>query len=152
MRNRARRTAAAASSLAVLALVVTGCGSGDDGEKPVPETAKGSLEQLAEKVECKPNIQTDAEELRQANCKTGDGRYVLATFDSDRGQREWINEAKNYGGNYLVGRKWVAVGDQKVMTALRGQLGGEMETGSSHHSGEGGGGGNEEDHSGHHGS
>ncbi|MDJ0461438.1 hypothetical protein [Streptomyces sp. H27-C3] len=152
MRNQARRPSAAASALAVLALVVTGCGSGDDGGKPVPDTASGSLEQLAEKVECKPNIQTDAEELRQANCKTGDGRYVLATFDTDRGQREWINEAKNYGGNYLVGRKWVAVGDQKVVTALRGQLGGEVET-SSHHSGDGGGGGNkEEDHSGHHGS
>ncbi|WP_420803122.1 hypothetical protein [Streptomyces spiramyceticus] len=153
MRYQGRRTATAASAMAVLALLVAGCGAGgnSEDEKPVPETAKGSLEQLAKKVECEPNIQTDAEELRQANCKTGDGRYVLATFATDRGQREWINEAKDYGGAYLVGRKWVAVGDKKVVTALRGQLGGTVET-SSHHSGEGGSGGDEEGHSGHHGS
>ncbi|MGW0313619.1 hypothetical protein [Streptomyces flavidovirens] len=150
-RRRTSRTANVASAIAVLALLATGCGSGDDEEKPVPETARGSLEQLAEKVACEPNIQTDATELRQANCESGDGRYVLATFATDRGQREWINEAKDYGGAYLVGRKWVAVGDQKVVTALRGRLGGTVET-SSHHSGGSGGGGNEEKHSGHHGS
>ncbi|GGX11610.1 hypothetical protein [Streptomyces chryseus] len=151
MRNQRRRTANAASAIAVLALLTTGCGAGENEEKPVPETAKGSLEQLAAKVACEPNIQTDAKELRQANCRTDDGRYVLATFATDRGQREWINEAKDYGGAYLVGRKWVAVGDQKVLTALRGELGGTVET-SSHHSGESGGGGKEEEHSGHHGS
>ncbi|MGR8010869.1 hypothetical protein [Streptomyces hypolithicus] len=151
MRNHGRRTAKTASALAVLALLVTGCGSGEDAEEPLPRTAEGSLEQLAKKVGCKPNIQTDAEELRQANCKTGDSRYVLATFATDRGQREWINEAKDYGGSYLVGRKWVAVGDPKVVTALRGQLGGTVET-SSHHSGDSGDGGHEtstDEHSGH---
>ena len=50
---------------------------------------------------------------------------MLATFATDRGQREWINEANDYGGSYLVGRKWVAVGDAKVVTALRGRLGGD---------------------------
>ncbi|MDQ0943984.1 hypothetical protein [Streptomyces sp. V1I1] len=155
----ARRTARAA--LAVLALTLaTACGSGDDGDgrggdkdsKP-PTTATGTLEQLAEKAECKPNIQTDADELRQANCTTGDGKYVLATFATDRGQREWINSANDYGGSYLVGRKWVAVGEAKVVTALRGRLGGTVETGSQHHSGSSGGsGGSEQDHSEHHGS
>jgi hypothetical protein len=155
----ARRTARAA--LAVLALTLaTACGSGDDGDgrggdkdsKP-PTTATGTLEQLAEKAECKPNIQTDADELRQANCTTGDGKYVLATFATDRGQREWINAANDYGGSYLVGRKWVAVGEAKVVTALRGRLGGTVETGSQHHSGSSGGsGGSEQDHSEHHGS
>ncbi|MGW3626241.1 hypothetical protein [Streptomyces sp. NPDC000880] len=154
-----RRTARAA--LAVLALTLAAaCGSGDDGDgrgadkdpKP-PKTATGTLEQLAEKAECKPNIQTDAAELRQANCTTSDGKYVLATFATDRGQREWINEANDYGGSYLVGRKWVAVGEAKVVTALRGRLGGSVETGSQHHSGSSGGsGGSEGDHSEHHGS
>ncbi|NUK05312.1 hypothetical protein HRW23_17600 [Streptomyces lunaelactis] len=142
----AKRTARTA--LAVLALTLAAaCGSGNDGDgrggdadkapKP-PETATGSLEQIAEKAECKPNIQTDAAELRQANCTTGDGKYVLATFATDRGQREWINEANDYGGAYLVGRKWVAVGEPKVVTALRGRLGGTVETGSQHHSGSSG--------------
>ncbi|WP_173262833.1 hypothetical protein [Streptomyces pacificus] len=157
--QRARSTAPKA--LAALALTavtaLTGCaGGGDTDDAPdVPKTATGSLEQLAKQVGCEPNIQTDAEELRQANCTTGDGRYILTTFATDRGQREWINEANDYGGTYLVGRKWVAVGDEEVVTALRDRLGGDLESGASHggHSGSGAGGGKDEDeaeHSGRH--
>nr|WP_069630437.1 hypothetical protein [Streptomyces niveus] len=101
----------------------------------MPRTATGSLEQLAEKAECEPNVQTDAEELRQANCKTGYGRYILTTFATDRGLREWINEANDYGGSYLVGRRWVASGDAKVVESLRGRLGGTVETAPEHGSG-----------------
>ncbi|MFB4425036.1 hypothetical protein C5F59_028650 [Streptomyces sp. QL37] len=154
-RERRRRRAGRmpAAVLAGVALL-TACGGGADGDdKPaVPPTASGTLEQLASKADCEPDVQTDAEELRQANCTTEDGRYVLTTFATDRGQREWINEANDYGGSYLVGRKWVAVGDADVVTSLRGRLGGTVETASPHHSGSSGGGGNEEGHSGHHGS
>jgi hypothetical protein len=112
----------------------------------VPKTATGSLEKIASKAECEPNMQTDATELRQANCTTGAGKWVIATFATDRGQREWLNEAKDYGGSYLVGRKWVAVGDAKIVATLRGRLGGTVETGASHHpSGDGTAG----EHSGH---
>ena len=138
-----RQKLVTAGVVAVLAL--SGCGS-DDGDD-IPKTATGSLEHLASEVKCKPNIQTDADDLRQAICKTGDGKFILATFATDRGQREWINSAKDYGGHYLVGAKWVAVGDTKVVTALRGRLGGTMEEGFSHHSGTSGGG--TEKHSGH---
>ncbi|RAS36787.1 hypothetical protein BCL80_101754 [Streptomyces avidinii] len=133
---------------------LAGCGGGADrDDRPAkPPTASGTLEQLASKADCDPRLQTDAEELRQANCTSEDGRYVLATFATDRGQREWINEANDYGGSYLVGRKWVAVGDPEVVAALRGRLGGTVETASPHHSGNSGGGGSEEGHSGHHGS
>lgn len=146
----------------VLALaLVSGCGANDDETPKTPKTATGSLEQLAEQAKCDPNVQTDAAELRQANCRTGDGRYILTTFATDRGLREWINEANDYGGSYLVGRKWVASGDAKVVETLRGRLGGTVETGSEHHSGSGddgdgasGGGSGEseggEGHSGHH--
>jgi hypothetical protein len=144
---------AAGAVLALLAL--TGCGgsggggaAGDSADK-VPATATGSLEDLAAEVKCAPDMQTDADEIRQAICKNTDGKFVLATFATDRGQREWLNEAKDYGGFYLVGAKWVAVGDQKVVTALRGQLGGTTEEGASHHSGSSGGGGTETAHSGH---
>ncbi|MEU3300515.1 MULTISPECIES: hypothetical protein [unclassified Streptomyces] len=154
--ERARSTTPIA--LAALALTavtaLTACGADDEKAPDAPKTATGTLEQLAEQAECDPNIQTDAKELRQANCTTKDGKYVLATFTTDRGQREWINEANDYGGSYLVGRKWVVVGEEKVVTALRGRLGGTVETGSSHggHSGSSadGGGGHEQEHSGHH--
>ncbi|GAA4922384.1 lipoprotein [Streptomyces coeruleoprunus] len=136
-----------ALSAAALAALVTlaGCTastspSAESSKKPdaVPSTATGSLEELARRAECTPDVQTDARELRQANCSTPYGKYVLTTFATDRGQREWINGAKDYGGSYLVGRKWAAVGEPDVITALRGRLGGDVEAG--------------EGHSGHHGS
>lgn len=68
-------------------------------------------------------MQTDADEIRQAICKNPDGKFILATFATDRGQREWINGAKDYGGFYLVGRKWVAVGHEDVVASLRGRAG-----------------------------
>ncbi|MGW7367485.1 hypothetical protein ACWGI8_29720 [Streptomyces sp. NPDC054841] len=154
--ERARFTPTAQIALAALALTavtaLTACGANDEEAPEVPKTATGTLEQLAKQAECEPNIQTDAKELRQANCTTKDGKYVLATFATDRGQREWINEANDYGGSYLVGRKWVAVGEPKVVTALRGRLGGTVETASSHdqHAGSSGGSGGNEEHSGHH--
>ncbi|MGW1001008.1 hypothetical protein [Streptomyces sp. NPDC002520] len=114
------------------ALTLAGCAAGGD-TKAVPPTATGSLESLAAEVKCKPDMQTDADEIRQALCRNGDGRFVLATFATDRGQREWINDAKDYGGHYLVGRKWVAVGDDGVVEALRGTLGGDVEVGANHH-------------------
>ncbi|MFJ7767279.1 hypothetical protein ACIQ1J_02275 [Streptomyces sp. NPDC097107] len=121
---------ALAGAAAVLAL--TGCGSDGDGEAAVPETATGSLEHLAAEAKCAPNMQTDADTIRQALCEKGDEKYVLATFSTDRGQREWINTAKDYGGYYLVGRKWVAVGHQDVVADLRGRLGGTLEQGTQH--------------------
>ncbi|MBQ1116784.1 hypothetical protein ACH4MN_01210 [Streptomyces anulatus] len=152
-----RHGGAAALVLAGL-LLLAGCSAepaddGDGRERPTPPpAATGTLEQLAKKAGCDPNVQTDAAELRQANCTTDDGRYILTTFATDRGQREWINEANDYGGSYLVGRQWVAVGDPAVVAALRGRLGGTVETASPHHSGDSGGGGSEDGHSGHHGS
>ncbi|WP_328313297.1 hypothetical protein OG432_25525 [Streptomyces sp. NBC_00442] len=116
----------------VAAVVLTGCTSPSPSPAPAIETASGTLEQLAARAACHPVVSTDSAELRQANCTTADGRYVLATFATDRGQREWINEAKDYGGVYLVGRKWVAVGAQAVVTALHGRLGGSVETGTVH--------------------
>ncbi|WP_221351836.1 hypothetical protein [Streptomyces beigongshangae] len=126
-----KRLAAATAGAAVALLAVTGCGSGDEGEK-VPETATGSLEHIASEAGCDPDMQTDADTIRQAICKSSGGRYVLATFATDRGQAEWLTGAKDYGGYYLVGRKWVAVGEKKTVTALRGRLGGTMEEGSEH--------------------
>ncbi|MFD9323472.1 hypothetical protein ACFWDQ_38505 [Streptomyces sp. NPDC060053] len=121
-----------AVAAAAAALVLTGCGS-DGAEETVPVTATGSLEHLAAEVKCTPDMQTDADELRQALCKNADGKFILLTFATDRGQREWINGAKDYGGHYLVGRKWVVVGEEtSTVTALRKTLGGDIEEGTDH--------------------
>ena len=132
--TRKRLAGSAAGAVAAL-LVLTGCGSADDAAA-VPRTASGTLEHIAGEVGCKPNMQTDADTIRQALCtnKDGDfdGRFVLATFATDRGQAEWLESAKDYGGYYLVGRKWVAVGKEKTVNGLQGTLGGEMQEGSEH--------------------
>ncbi|WP_030189168.1 hypothetical protein [Streptomyces violaceorubidus] len=120
------------------ALALTGCGADGDGGAAVPATATGSLEHLAAEAECTPDLQTDADTIRQALCGKGEGKYVLVTFSTDRGQREWINTAKDYGGYYLVGRKWVAVGHEDVVADLRARLGGTLEQGVRH-GGSGGG-------------
>ncbi|MFI0502013.1 hypothetical protein ACH3WN_04005 [Streptomyces albogriseolus] len=114
------------------ALALAGCGSGGHGEHEVPPTATGSLEKLAAEAKCDPDMQTDADTIRQALCEKGGEKYVLATFATDRGQREWLNTAKDYGGYYLVGRKWVAVGEERTVEALRSTLGGDLEEGSEH--------------------
>ncbi|MFF3312202.1 hypothetical protein [Streptomyces sp. NPDC002952] len=153
MRVTREGLAAGATGAVAALLLLTGCGgSGGAGaeDDKVPATATGSLEHLASEAKCDPDIQTDADEIRQAVCKNTDGKFILATFATDRGQREWLNEAKDYGGSYLVGSKWVAVGEPGTVTALRGRLGGTMEEGASHHSGGSGGGGDETAHSSHH--
>ncbi|WP_309096282.1 hypothetical protein [Streptomyces sp.] len=121
-----------ALSGAVAMLALAGCGSGGEHKAAVPEAVTGSLEHIAAEAECEPNMQTDADTIRQAICEKGKEKYVLATFATDRGQREWLNGAKDYGGYYLVGRKWVAVGQEKTVLALQGTLGGTMEEGSEH--------------------
>jgi hypothetical protein len=140
-----RWTRAVLGAATVLALA--GCGAGGERRAAVPPTATGSLERLAAEVRCTPDIQTDADEIRQAVCENAAGKFVLATFATDRGQREWINEAKDYGGHYLVGRKWVAVGETEVVSALRDTLGGDLEEGTDHGGGHGAGRGTP--HSGH---
>ncbi|MEU9188666.1 hypothetical protein AB0D14_29840 [Streptomyces sp. NPDC048484] len=128
-----KRLAVGTAGAVVALLAVTGCGSEDkDSGKKVPETASGSLEHIASEAGCEPNMQTDADTIRQAICKSPGEKYVLATFATDRGQAEWLSGAKDYGGYYLVGRKWVAVGEKKTVAALRGRLGGTMEEGSEH--------------------
>ncbi|MEU5978797.1 hypothetical protein [Streptomyces sp. NPDC047315] len=159
----ARRTARTALAVVALTLLAA-CGPGDDGDgrgdgvgrgdldrKPTgaaesPKAATGTLEELAAKVDCAPNVRTDTEELRQANCRTADGAYVLTTFATERGLREWLDAADDYGGAYLVGRAWVVSGGEAAVTALRGRLGGEVHQGADHGADQGAGDGSEHGH------
>ncbi|MFE9660268.1 hypothetical protein [Streptomyces sp. NPDC005955] len=125
-RFRVGRRARLAGPVVLLTVLggLTGCA---DRTPEVPPTATGTLEDLAARAGCEPELRTGAEELRLADCRVDGGRFVLATFATDRGQREWLNGAKDYGGTYLVGRAWVAVGEPDVVGALRRALGGRVE-------------------------
>ncbi len=142
MVTRPKLAAGAVTAVALLAL--TGCSGGDSDSAATaidatPVAATGSLEQLASRAGCKPIMQIDADELRQAACKTtAYGKFLLLTYATDRGQRDWINGAKDYGGFYLLGRKWTAIGDQKMIAKLQTKLGGTTEVGTDHHASGGG--------------
>lgn len=131
-RHDGRMRERAAATGALVLLVLAGCGSPPGPPPGPPEEASGTLEQLAAKAGCVPDLGTDAAEIRQANCRTGKGGYVLATFATDRGRQEWLDAANDYGGSYLVGRRWVAAGAEPVVTALRGRLGGTVTTAAQH--------------------
>ncbi|MFJ2743864.1 hypothetical protein ACIO3O_29920 [Streptomyces sp. NPDC087440] len=102
---------------------LTGCGAPSP-----PAEATGTLEEIAARAGCVPDVDLDAAEIRQANCGTGTSRYVLATFATDRGRAEWLDQADDYGGTYLVARRWIAVADPPTLTALRTHLGGTLHT------------------------
>jgi hypothetical protein len=131
-RKGPRRTRAGLALVAAL-VALTGCTGG--GEDTAPPPATGTLEQLARRAGCTPDIQTDAAEIRQADCGSGSGRYVLLTFATDRGRAEWLDAADDYGGTYLLGRRWIAVGPEASVTRLRERLGGTVERAAGHHAG-----------------
>ncbi|MEU0809625.1 hypothetical protein [Streptomyces sp. NPDC005970] len=129
-------------------LLVGGCAGGQGQshagheQKKTSPAAEGSavktagpatLTKIADAIGCKANVVTDAEELRQAACKSGKSQYTLVTFATDKGKREWLSESKDYGGTYLVGYRWsVTAPSENSLKPLRTKLGGTIEIGTSH--------------------
>jgi hypothetical protein len=139
LRPDTRRARRAALATACGAALLGGCSAGGSGQTtsaggdggPPGVTAAG-LEDLAAKSGCRLQSQTKAEELRQGACKTGKGRYTLVSFTTEEGQANWLKEAKPWGGTYLVGPRWVAVGAEQTLRSLRQDLGGEIQAGDEH--------------------
>jgi hypothetical protein len=100
---------------------------------PAAVTVSG-LPDLAKKVGCGGKLtgQTKAAELNQGVCKTSKGRFTLLTFASDQGQAAWLVEAKEWGGAYLVGQRWIAVSQEPNLKSLQKTLGGAIELGRQH--------------------
>jgi hypothetical protein len=115
-------------------------GAGGHAGHPSPGAAQPSraakvmsIEEIGGVLGCpEPNMQTDAEEIRQAMCTTDRGRYVLVTFATEKGKREWLDEAQPYGGSYLIGARWVAVSELPQLQSAQKELGGAIET-TGHH-------------------
>ncbi|MFF4325083.1 hypothetical protein ACFYZT_01030 [Streptomyces sp. NPDC001591] len=95
--------------------------------------APATVEQLAAAVGCTAELVTQAEELRQGACQTGQGAYRMTTFAAEEGLRSWLAEAEPYGGFYLVGDRWVVTGPSAdALAGPREHLGGRVETGAAH--------------------
>ncbi|MFD4245985.1 hypothetical protein ACFWP3_30985 [Streptomyces sp. NPDC058525] len=130
--------AAALAVAAVCAVPATGgcAGSpaphhGARAQESRPPSA--SIEEIAAAVGCTAHVDVQAEELREGGCQTGEGAFRMVTFAADEGQRSWLTEARMYGGTYLVGSRWVVTAPSAdALTALRGRIGGDLESGAAH--------------------
>jgi hypothetical protein len=131
------------------ALVVAGFATGFAGgfiSGPGIGTESGeprTLEQLAAATGCKPAISSN-KDFRQGNCQTKRGRFVLMAFTTEQGKQTWLKLAKDYGGVFLVGTRWVIAGTgpdnvtKPMLNEFRDDLGGQIQPGRKHHGGGGG--------------
>ncbi|WP_404953834.1 hypothetical protein [Streptomyces sp. 147326] len=136
--RRTRRTGssrAAFAALCVTALLCGGCGTGKAAAHRTPASAhQTSIEEIATAIGCTAEVSVEADELRQGGCETGPGGpYRMVTFAAEQGLRSWLAEARNYGGIYLVGDRWIVTArSEDALAVVRGRLGGSLETGDTH--------------------
>ncbi|GIH73712.1 hypothetical protein [Planobispora longispora] len=115
----------------VLAVVLcTACSApggpaGDGYGEAAPENRPITVEQLAAKVGCRPKIQIEAAELRQAHCATPMGEFFLTTFATQRGKDEWMDAAPEYNP-HLVGHLWTALSSRDVLERVQRKIGGDL--------------------------
>ncbi|MEU4464845.1 hypothetical protein AB0G20_14215 [Streptomyces sp. NPDC024017] len=133
------RAVAVAGALAALPLV-TACSGGDDAEgagggKAAPSVtaapaagvvAPAKVEVIAGLTGCKPKIRIDADELRQGVCRTKRADYLITTFPEEKYKETWLEEARVYGGKYLVGTRWVVSVKPALLESFRAKLGGTI--------------------------
>ncbi|WP_052714450.1 MULTISPECIES: hypothetical protein [unclassified Streptomyces] len=136
--HRIRPSFPAVAAACAAVLLCGGC-AGDTtapagSAKAASPAAPGtSIEEIATAIGCTAEVSVDADELRQGGCETGQGAYRMATFAAQKGLRAWLDEARAYGGVYLVGDRWVVTTQSTdALNALRERLGGSVETGTDH--------------------
>ncbi|WP_333737074.1 hypothetical protein [Streptomyces sp. IBSBF 2806] len=132
------RGAALAGSLALFPFTAA-CGGGgdtDDRNAPMPPTvtaapqagvvAPAKVEVIAGLTGCTARIRIEADELREGVCHTEESDYVITTFPEERHKESWLEAASAYGGQYLVGSRWVVSAQPEALARFRPQLGGTI--------------------------
>jgi hypothetical protein len=133
--GRAHRTTSGSARFCVTAIAVlsaAACSGHGSGAAPAVSSKPYSLEQIAAQTDCKMQLQSNVAEFRQGACNTTKGRYVVLTFSTQEAGDNWLKEAQNWGGTYLVGPKWVIVGTHQQLEPFQTQLGGKIEEGDQH--------------------
>jgi hypothetical protein len=133
--------------LVVLGLSLAGCGAPSEQAKDMVDgqthghvkstpTSSSSLPsevltvaQFGVELGCDPVPMVQAADFHQAKCATDDADLVLLDFQSNDGQRAWLDYALAYGGTYLVGERWVMSTDsrdylEKMQTRFGGTIAG----------------------------
>jgi hypothetical protein len=118
---------------AALALpLAAGCSAKSDAAGGGKAAKPASLAELARRTDCSLTGKRKVKDLEQGNCKNATGRFVLLSFTTDGGMNAWLEEAKPWGGTYLVGARWVVVSQQQTLETLRKDLGGKIVQGDGH--------------------
>ncbi|RSS74776.1 hypothetical protein [Streptomyces sp. WAC06614] len=136
----------AAPAAVVLAAALLGGGCATDGHgaaagahaptSAAPTARPAPLQAIETAIGCTASVTVDAEELRQGGCETPAGAFRMVTFAAPEGERQWLAEARAYGGTYLVGDRWIVTATpDSALTGLHHQLGGTLESGDSHDAG-----------------
>lgn len=134
------RGAALAGSLAMLTFTTACSGSEEDigVAKGTPTAATvtaapaagvvapAKVEVIAGLTGCTAKIRIDADELRQGVCHTQEADYLITTFPEERYKESWLEAAAIYGGQYLVGSRWVVSAQPKMLSGFRPALGGTI--------------------------
>ncbi|MEU5808761.1 hypothetical protein [Streptomyces sp. NPDC047718] len=128
-----RAVAGAAATGAAGAPGATPSASPSGNPSASPAARPDSFQEIAAALGCTPEVTVDAEEIREGACGTGPQAYRMATFTTEEGRSAWLAESRMYGGNYLVGPRWVVTAaTPEALGPLHDKLGGTLESGAAH--------------------
>lgn len=133
-----------AAALLLAAVLAAGCssltGGGDNAAGQSKPGIEGGLEKIASTAGCAtPELQDKAGAgFRQGVCSVNDARFTVVSFTNEADKQTWLTEAKQWGGVYLVGPKWVVVSTEPTLKGLQDKLGGDIAPGSGHEGANGG--------------
>lgn len=115
---------------------------GSDAWADQPETSSTSVkpakpmtvQQLGASIGCTPEpAGNKAADFRQATCTLDGSSLVLLDYDTVKGQQDWLELSKRYGGVYLVGERWtLSSNSRESIQSLAETLGGVVEIGDVH--------------------
>jgi hypothetical protein len=139
----------ALSALALVALLA-GCGPGSSDDDaavgghgaghdevpvsllPAKPSKRMTVQQIAADLGCRAELET-YKDYRQIRCNLERQSFILVDFDTDHGERVWLDYSDDYGGFYLVGENWIISGNSLAeISPLQDKFGGKITEGENH--------------------
>lgn len=119
------------TKLPILALTVllAGCGGSSGGK------SYASVADIADALGCSSSLDQDAPADKtmftseSGSCSFGGGTVYLSTFTGPTPRDNYLKVAKQSGGRYDVGPRWIVYGDDdKAADAVKAKLGGTIKS------------------------